>query len=136
MIQEMKLSIRLSSLMLAQWQQCHGEDEAEAKEVVAEAKEVVAEAKETEVKEGVKVAVKVALKVLGVKQGPQDIQDTKPKGIVTNLHSSAVSVTGLMENKLIFVKSLAPAPGRTPGCQDPTSNETGTSPRRLLTHTN
>ena len=132
MTQEMKLSIRLSSLMLVQWQQCHGEDED--REAV-EAKEVEAvEAKEG-VKEGVKAEAKVVLKVLGVKQGPQDIQDTNPKGIVTNPHSSAVTATGPLENKLISVRSLAPAPGRTPGCQDPTNNETGTSPRRLLTHT-
>ena len=47
MTQEMKLSIRLSSLMLAQWQQCHGEDEAEVKEVETKTNKVGQEVKDT-----------------------------------------------------------------------------------------
>ena len=97
--------------------------------------EVNAASVEEVVEEELNEGVKVVTKVLGVRS-PQDIQGTRPKGIVTNLLSSAVFVTGPMENKLISVRSLAPAPGRTPGHQDQTSNETGTSPRRLLTHTN
>ena len=123
----------------AQWQLTISR-EAEVKgEVKVEVKEVeeVKEVKVVEITITV-VGVRTIKTIIVVKEiiatlEETDITDIKLKDMLTNLHLKPVSGTGHTENRLIFVWSPPPAPGKTSGSPSQTTEGPTSPAKRQMT---